>query len=758
MSGRVTLPIESGMDEQLRPLLERLGADAVRNSDGTTLPEIAGELGAKVYSTYFVGRGDQEWALAHPDHRTQIFLMSRRTTSLTAEPLRIRIMEGYLSRQIEPDTRCDLEKYWEVVDQTDRGAEVPASEWTVSGSGIETEVIIANPKPGHVYAVYFLAWQTWDPTQMYNYITNGWEADPKRVREQPYDVRHAETWEHIKSQFVDWLKQHPEVDVVRFTTFFYHFTLVFNDRQKEKFVDWFGYTASVSVAALEAFATAYGYELRPADFVDEGYYHSQFRPKTKQISDWLEFQNRFVTDRVAELTKLAHDAGKEAMMFLGDNWIGTEPYGENFAKTGIDAVVGSVGSAATCRMISDVPGVKYTEGRFLPYFFPDVFREGGDPTGQAEEFWQQARRAIVRSPLDRIGYGGYLSLAVKFPEFIAKVEQICNEFRSLHERTGGDKPQNASFKVAVLNQWGRLRSWQSHMVAHALWYSQCEPYVGVLEALAGLPFEVEFISFEDVAGGRIPEGVKVIINAGAADTAFSGGEVWADTNLQVALRSFVADGGGLIGVGEPTAYLVPGSGAYLQLSDVFGIDREKGWSLSTDRYCDLVADHFITADAKEVDSDRHPGAIVGSDVNILTARGLPRTSGACLNLGEVGLDVVPTSANVQVLQLEKGSVGVSAHEFGAGRAVYFAGLPYDDANSRALLRAIYWAASRESEMEENFIATDPRVEVAYYPSIAEVFVYNNAPEIVNTIVTGKGFEASVTLPARGAKWVKVTKL
>ena len=51
--GRVTLPIEVGIDDQVRELMERLGADAVRNSDGTELPELVHELSAKVYSTYF---------------------------------------------------------------------------------------------------------------------------------------------------------------------------------------------------------------------------------------------------------------------------------------------------------------------------------------------------------------------------------------------------------------------------------------------------------------------------------------------------------------------------------------------------------------------------------------------------------------------------------------------------------------------------------------------------------------------------------
>ena len=45
-------------------------------------------------------------------------------------------------------------------------------------------------------------------------------------------------------------------------------------------------------------------------------------------------------------------------------------YGKYFKSIGLDAVVGSVGSGVTLRMISDIEGVKYTEGRLLPYFFP----------------------------------------------------------------------------------------------------------------------------------------------------------------------------------------------------------------------------------------------------------------------------------------------------------------------------------------------------------------------------------------------------
>ena len=60
--GRLTLPIERGIDAEVRALVERLGADAVRNSDGTELPEWVDRAFAKVYSTYFPARGDEEWA------------------------------------------------------------------------------------------------------------------------------------------------------------------------------------------------------------------------------------------------------------------------------------------------------------------------------------------------------------------------------------------------------------------------------------------------------------------------------------------------------------------------------------------------------------------------------------------------------------------------------------------------------------------------------------------------------------------------
>ncbi|MCG6566264.1 1,3-beta-galactosyl-N-acetylhexosamine phosphorylase [Tessaracoccus sp. ZS01] len=703
--GRVTLPIEQGMDDQLPGILARLGADAVRNSDGTWLPEITPQLGVKVYETYFPARGQQAFAEANLDARPRFYLMSERVAAPAEGPLSIEIMKGYYELQVEPD-QGDVQRWWEVIDRT-TGEVVPVEGWTVEGSGADVSVTVAEPVPFHVYTVNFLAWQVWDSTQMYNYITNNWWDDESRVREVGYDARHPVAWEFMKSSLRKWCEERTEVDVVRFTTFFYHFTLVFNDLGKEKYVDWFGYSTSVNPLAMEAFEEEYGYRLRAEDFVDQGYYNSSFRVPSKVFRDWIEFTTRFVCSRVKELVDIVHEYGKEALMFLGDNWMGTEPYGELFAGTGIDGVVGSVGSSVTCRMISDIPGVKFTEGRFLPYFFPDVFRPGGDPLGEANESWLLARRAIARTPLDRIGYGGYLSLAVQFPDFMARVEQICDEFRSIHDEGQGKRPENAPIRIGVLNAWGSLRTWQTHMVAHALWYKQIYSYLGVMEALAGLPFDLKFVSFDEARDGKLAD-LDVVLNVGAAETAFSGGSEWLDESLAVALRRFVHQGGGLIGVGEPTAVLA--NGAFFQLSDVFGVDKELGLSQSTDRYPVEKPQHFITAhldDSTKVD------------------------------VGEGAGDIFALNDDTRILRLTDKSVDLAAKETGNGRAVYAAGLPYSHDNARLLHRAIYWAAGRENDFDAHWIPSNPGVEIAVFPDAGRAFVMNNLTVATSTAVSGR---------------------
>ncbi len=357
-------------------------------------------------------------------------------------------------------------------------------------------------------------------------------------------------------------------------------------------------------------------------------------------------------------------------------------------------------------MLSEIPHVKYHEGRFLPYFFPDTFFEGNEDNAVDElnRNWVTARRAMMRKPLDRMGFGGYLSLAAKFPKFIDRVTECCNEFRAICDAAGDAKPY-AGATVAILNCWGSLRSWQSHMVAHELWYQQIYSYQGILEALSGLAVNVKFISFDDIRANGIDSDIDVIVNVGAEGTAYSGGENWNDSNLVAIIRKWVAEGHGFIGVGQPTAYLK--NGKSFVLSDVLGVDEEKGFTLSEDKYNIEKKSHFITEDIQgEIDygeGTKNIYALPNADV----------------------LDIAFSDRFIRKVNV--GEVNLAANEYVHGRGVYVAGLPYSIQNARLLYRAIFWAAHKETEMQKAF-SKNPYTECNYYPESGKYVLINNSTE------------------------------
>lgn len=713
-TGRVTLPSEDNFLEETKEMMRRWGADALRDSDGTSLSDDIKKLDAKIYSTYFVSRGYNDHAKEHMDECQHFYLMSKHNLAV-GETLTISVMEGYLESQVTPDYDHDPKRWWEVMDRT-LNCPVPPEVWDFSTD--EHTVILNLTEAFHEYTVSFLAYAIWDPTQMYNHITNNWGDKPHDI---PFDVRGTYSGKYVKENMARWLLNNPDTDVVRFTTFFYHFTLVFNHDKKEKFVDWFGYGASVSPEAFEEFEKKKGYALRPEDIVDNGYYNTAFRCPTKAYLDYMDFVQCFVAERAGELVTMVHDAGKEAMMFLGDNWIGTEPYGRYFGNIGLDAVVGSVGGGTTLRMISEIPGVKYTEGRFLPYFFPDTFYEGNDPRGEAIENWISARRAILRKPVDRIGYGGYLSLAYKFPDFVDCIEGIADEFRLIYNNIAGVKPF-CGLNVVILNAWGKLRSWQTFMVAHAVWYKQIYSYMGILEALSGSAVKVSFLSFEDIKMDGIPGDIDVIINAGDAGTAFSGGrQEWLDPALSVPIKKWIHNGGGFIGIGEPTA--AEGGGHYFQLAEALGVDKELGYTLSTDKYYDKIcSSHFILEDTYEFD------------------------------FGESMKNVYAIKQETEILEYSNGEIHLSASHYGAGTTVYIAGLPYSKENTRLILRSMYYAAGKES-MFRIWHANNLNCEVNAYPEAGKYAVINNSGDAQNTLVyDGEGLPREVMLKPYEIIW------
>lgn len=83
------------------------------------------------------------------------------------------------------------------------------------------------------------------------------------------------------------------------------------------------------------------------------------------------------------------------------------------------------------------------------------------------------------------------------------------------------------------------------MVAHGLYCKQIYSYNGMLESLSGASVDVVFLSFDEVLEHGIPEDIDVIINAGDAHTAFSGGDVWKNEKLISMMREWIYNGGGI---------------------------------------------------------------------------------------------------------------------------------------------------------------------------------------------------------------------
>ena len=328
------------------------------------MPSNAAELAEKVYNTYFVVRGDNEWARSHPEETHRTFLRSdRRTASGTS--LDICPMDGYFAEQISPDWAETAR--WQVFDRT-TGEEI--FTWHADeGAGI---VHIRNAVPYHEYTLNFMAKVIWHPVQIYNYLTNHWTCEKQRM----YDPAFPNTAKYIKTFMEKWCDGHPETNVVRFTTFLYQFTLIFNERGQEKYVDWFGYTLAASPAMLDRFEREYGYKLTSEDIVDGGCYNNPFRIPAQKFRDFMDLVCRVTAEKVRELVDIVHAKGKEAMMFLGDDWIGAEPYGRYFKDLDLDAVVGSVGGGVTVRMLSESRTCGIGKAGFCHIFFRIPFLRG----------------------------------------------------------------------------------------------------------------------------------------------------------------------------------------------------------------------------------------------------------------------------------------------------------------------------------------------------------------------------------------------
>jgi beta-D-galactosyl-(1->4)-L-rhamnose phosphorylase len=217
--------------------------------------------------------------------------------------------------------------------------------------------------------------------------------------------------------------------------------------------------------------------------------------------------------------------------------------------------------------------------------------------------------------------------------------------------------------------------------------------IHINEALAGLPVEVGFVSFEDVKKGALKD-YDVVINAGKAGTAWSGGDAWKDGKLVTTLQKWVYEGGIFLGVNEPSA--VEGYSRYFRMGDVLGIDLDTGarvchggWEFETDQE---MAD-----------------ALIPEGAQITGKKGLYLTDGKAKVLAE--RDGVPV---------------LTVNNFGEGYGIYLSNLAFNDENTRLLLNLLLLKAG--GTKDQKYLTDNTKTECAYYPASGRLVVINNSEE------------------------------
>lgn len=713
--GGFTLPGESGYEELTLQMAEKWGADVIRDSDGTVLSDEITQSGYGIYSTICIIRDHNAWAKENKDKLQQTFLCTPAVVA-TSEEVTINLMESFFDEQFTINDSERGFKYWEVYDRT-TNTKVDAASWTYDKAA--GTVTVKGIVPFHKYTVSFLAYRIWEEISMYNHTTNNWTKEHLML----IDPRYPETQEYMLSWMKNWCETHPATTVVRFTSMFYNFVWIWGSdlRNRHLFSDWGSYDYTVSDLALDEFAEKYGYSMTAEDFINKGNLHVTHMPGNQKKSDWMEFINDFVVTYGKKLIDMVHEYGKKAYVFYDDSWVGVEPWGERFKEFGFDGLIKCVFSGYEARLCAGVD-VPTHELRLHPYLFPvglggaPTFSEGGNPTLDAKKYWNSVRRALLREKIDRIGLGGYLSLTLPFPDFNDYIEKVADEFRLVRSFHDAGKPYTIKTKVAVLHYWGKLRSWTLSGHFHETYMHDL---IHVNEALSGLPVDVKYISFEDVKNGALDD-VDVVINAGRAGTAWSGGDAWRDDELVTILTKWVHEGGTFLGVNEPSA--VEGYDYTFRMAHVLGIDKDTGAKVCHGKWS------YEVDDTEEI---LPAGATVESKDHLFLTDG---------------------KAKVLMADNENKPL-VTVNEFGKGKGIYLASFQQDLENTRMLYHLIRYAGGEGTSgvyMTDNLYT-----ECAYYPENKKLVIINNSDVEQTTTVPTESGDVTVTIAPYDTTFVEL---
>lgn len=149
--GRVTIPTDLDVVPQTLEMLDKWGADAIRDCDGTEFPERLKNTGAKIYATYYTTRKDNKWAKENPDEIQQMYIMTSFHTAVS-DTLEIHLMDHLYPDMLAVNTRDDIQRWWEVIDRT-TGETVDTKYWSYDEKS--GNVVIHPSIAFHEYTVIF---------------------------------------------------------------------------------------------------------------------------------------------------------------------------------------------------------------------------------------------------------------------------------------------------------------------------------------------------------------------------------------------------------------------------------------------------------------------------------------------------------------------------------------------------------------------------------------------------------------------------
>ena len=231
--------------------------------------------------------------------------------------------------------------------------------------------------------------------------------------------------------------------------------------------------------------------------------------------------------------------------------------------------------------------------------------------------------------------------------------------------------------------------------------------INVIEALSGMPLDVDFICFDELKEKGL-DNYDVVINAGFAGSAWSGGEQWKDDEVVTMLTEWVAKGGAFIGVNEPSA--VCGYDTYFRMAHVLGMSENTGSRICHGKYSFETEESDVICEGTAV-APRMNAYITNADTKVLMA-----------------CDGVPT---------------VTTHKFGKGMGVYMSSFKHGEINNRTLLNLILTAAGES--LDQNYLTDNAYTECCYYPDGKKLVVINNADSEQTTTVKTESGDKTMTI-------------